>query len=178
MEIEFVGRNGQRLLWVLSLLLCLPTGLALLGRQVTPVEAGEPVLLSSDRWLAAHLARQARRETIRLYRDAGRLRALLDEPSPDPVSAMLLAQGIYARQRTGTSATATARQSLIVAAETSARYATGALAYNDALSALEEALALLDPLRLPDDLPLDAGADPGGRTSPARPGRGADAGLP
>ena len=59
---------------------------------------------------------------------------------------MLLAQGIYARQRTGTSATAPARQALIAAAEVSARYASGSLDKEEAFGATVEALGKLERL--------------------------------
>ncbi|MBW7885989.1 MAG: hypothetical protein H3C34_25830 [Caldilineaceae bacterium] len=146
MEIEIAGDGYQRIVLLVVLLLCLIAGVGVLGTFVTPVEAGEPVLLSPDRWQAATLARKARGETRVLHRDAERLLALLNEGAPDPVSAMLLAQGIYARHRTGTSATATARQTLIIAAELAARYAAGSVPLVDALIAAEEALHRLDPL--------------------------------
>lgn len=146
MEIEIAGGGYQRVVLLSVLLLCLMAGVGVLGSLVTPVEAGEPVLLSPDRWQAATLARKARGETRALHRDAERLLALLNQGAPDPVSAMLLAQGIYARHRTGTSATATARQTLIAAAERAARYAAGSVPLADAILAAEEALRRLQPL--------------------------------
>jgi hypothetical protein len=147
-----------------SLLITLPLlaallGLGLLGRAVTPTETGRPVLLSPDRWQAASLARKARAETAKLHADAQRLLALLDASQPDPVSAMLLAQGIYARHRTGTSATTSARQALIAAAEAAARYAAGTLGEAEVIARVAEAMHRLD-LLLPAP-PQDAGEKEG-----------------
>ncbi len=134
--------------YFLLAMLCLAAlfSLGWLGYWATPVEAGQPILLSPDRWQAQRLARVARAESESVYRDAEKLVRLLDSAAPDPVSAMLLAQGIYARQRTGTSATAPARQALIAAAEVSARYASGSLDKEEAFAATVEALAKLERL--------------------------------
>lgn len=145
MEIEIV-QGKQRLLLVNLAAVLLLLSLTILGWAVTPWEQGMPVFLSPDRWQAARLARRARAETLLLHRDARALAALLDEAQPDPVAAMLLAQGIYARQRTGTSATAPARQSLITAAEITARYAAGSATRGDALAALNAMLERLEKL--------------------------------
>jgi len=125
-------------------------GLAFLGRGVTPVEGDSPVILTPARWAAASLSRQAHVETVRLQRDAGELRAFLAGPaSPDPVQAMLLAQRLYAGHRQGTSATAGARQALIDAAATTARYASGAVPREQAVAALNDALARIQVLAAP-----------------------------
>ena len=128
--------------------LCLAAlfSLGWLGYWATPIETGQPILLSPDRWQAQRLARVARAESESVYQDAKKLVRLLDNAAPDPVSAMLLAQGIYARQRTGTSATAPARQALIAAAEVSARYASGSLDKEEAFGATVEALGKLERL--------------------------------
>jgi len=115
------------------LVLC---GTALLGHVVSPAEAGSPVLLRPEIWQAAALARKAAAETVVLQRDLVQLHALLEDESTQPVAAMLLAQRIYANQKNGTSATATARNALIDAAETNARYASGAAKRNDAIQRL------------------------------------------
>jgi len=150
---------------LLLLLFCL--GLSGLGYAVTPWETGEAVLLTPERWAAMQLARQARRETIALQRDVVQLSRLLAEDAPDPVTAMLLAQGIYARQRTGTSATAPARQAAVEAASLAARYAAGTVSYEQTLAAHTVALARLrtlesrgddlEPQPLSDDLEPTAG---------------------
>jgi hypothetical protein len=149
MSIELSLTARHRLLYLGLLLLLGLGGLGLLGRAVTQVEGGTPRLLSPDRWRAAELARTARTETEHLHKDADRLLVLLDAPQPDPVAAMLLAQGIYARQRTGTSATAPARQALIAAAEAAARYASGTVSEADLVSAVEAALHRLELLLTP-----------------------------
>ena len=134
--------------YFLLAMLCLAAlfSLGWLGCWATPIEAGKPILLSPERWQAQRLARVARAESESVYRDAEKLVRLLDSAAPDPVSAMLLAQGIYARQRTGTSATAPARQALIAAAEVSARYASGSLDKEEAFGATVEALGKLERL--------------------------------
>lgn len=149
MEIELGGwPDRRRLLGGLAVLLLV--GLALLGRGVTPVSADSPAVLTPARWAAASLARQARAETERLQRDAGELRAFLaGAASPDPVQAMLLAQRLYVAHRQGASATAGARQALIDAAATTARYASGAASRDQAVAALNEALARIRVLAGP-----------------------------
>ena len=113
-------------------------GLGTLGYGVTPVEADQLVLLTPERWQAAGLARQAMAEVVVIQRDLGSLNQLLAGENPDPVAAMVLAQRIYANHKTGTSATATVRTTLIDAAERTARYATGTEERNDAVDALRE----------------------------------------
>jgi hypothetical protein len=157
MSIELSLTHRHRFVYLGLLLLLGLGGLGLLGHAVTPVEGGTPRLLSPDRWRAAALAREARAETERLHEDADRLLALLDAPQPEPVTAMLLAQGIYARQRTGTSATAPARQALIAAAEAAARYASGTLSEADLVAAVEAAFHRLDLLLAPPAAPESAG---------------------
>ena len=95
-------------------------GLALLGRLVSPVamELNRPQVLTTERWLAAAMTRQANAEIERLTADARQMRNLLASEHPDAIQAMALAQRVYTAQRTGTAATATARQALIAAAET------------------------------------------------------------
>lgn len=118
-----------------------------LGRLVTPVEAGEARVLTPARWHAIRLARQAARETEALYQDARDLRGMLARGRPSPVDAMLLAERIYARHREGTSATGPAREALIAAAEAAARFATGAASREEAVAAANRAFALLEGLR-------------------------------
>jgi hypothetical protein len=146
MYLDLSGNNSTRTLVFATLCLAALFSLGWLGYWATPVEAGQPILLSPDRWQAQRLARVARAESESVYRDAEKLVRLLDSAAPDPVSAMLLAQGIYARQRTGTSATAPARQALIAAAEVSARYASGSLDKEEAFGATVEALGKLERL--------------------------------
>lgn len=156
MEIELGAWPARRtVLGCLAALILV--GLALLGRGVTPVEADRPAILTPARWAAASLSRQAHAETGRLQRDAGELRAFLAGPaSPDPVQAMLLAQRLYAGHRQGTSATAGARQALIDAAATAARYASGAASRDQAVAALNEALARIQVLAGPAASPISA----------------------
>ncbi len=133
---------SRPLLGILFLVL-LTLGLGSLGRVVTPVEGGEPQLLSPERWHAQKLARQARAESEALYHDGVQLAELLDQERPDPVAAMLLAQAITARHRQGTPATTPARQALVAAAQVTAHYVSGAAEREEAAAALERALALL-----------------------------------
>jgi len=66
---------------------------------------------------------------------------------PDAVQAMLLAQRIYAGQRSGTAATATARAALVDAAAAVARYAGGGLTRQSAIEAVNAALERIRALR-------------------------------
>ena len=142
----YLDLSANRSILLVTLALAALFTLGWLGYWATPLEDGQPILLSPERWQAQRLARVARAESEAVYRDAEKLVRLLDSPAPDPVSAMLLAQGIYARQRTGTSATAPARQALIAAAEVSARYASGSLDKESALAVTVEALGKLEIL--------------------------------
>jgi len=138
-----------RITWpvVAAALLVVVIGFGLLGAAVTPVDAqGEPVLLTAQRWTAARLARQVNAEIKALVKDAAELRRLLESDHPDPIEAMLLAQRIYAKHRTGSTATVAARQALIAAAEVTARYAVGAAARQDAIDAYHAAIASIEAL--------------------------------
>ena len=159
MEIEIGFNNRQsRMVVIAGVLLAVWIGLALLGHVVTPVEADHLVLLTPERWQAAALARQAAAETIHLQTDATALYDLLNNANSDPVTAMLLTQRIYAQHKTGTSATATARNALIEAAAVVARYTAGSATYDDAILALNGALARIDAL-LPGQRENDIGPD-------------------
>lgn len=155
MEIE-IGFNQRQasLVLVIGVLLLLGIGLGFLGRAVTPIEADTLVLLTPERWQAAALTRQAAAETLRLQADATLLYELLTDANHDPVTAMLLTQRIYARHKMGTSATATARNALIAAAAVVARYTAGSATYDEAILALNGALARIDAL-----LPEQGGDD-------------------
>lgn len=147
MQIEFT--LPKKIPWkmvVVITTLFLLCGIGLLGRVISPVEAGSPVLLRPEIWQAAALARKAAAETTLIQRDLVQLHALLEAESMQPISAMLLAQRIYANQKNGTSATATARNALIDAAETNARYASGAAKRNDAIQLLTIAQRQADVL--------------------------------
>lgn len=121
-------------------------GLGGLGYVVTPIDADELVVLTPERWQAAALARQAMAEVEVVQQDLAALHRLLDAEKPDPVTAMLLAQRIYANQKTGTSATAAVRTALIDASELAARYATGAAERNRAVNAMNKVMVHLDKL--------------------------------
>lgn len=137
MEIDLGALRTQ---YKLGLSAALVLALLLLGAVVTPVENDRPQLLSPQRWTLAHLARQATAETARLVADAQALHATLAAPAPDPIQTMTLAQRIYVTQRTGTPATAAARQALIEAAAAAARYSAGGLARAAALETVNAAL--------------------------------------
>ena len=125
---------------------CLIVLLALVGHAVTPVAEGSPQVLTPERWEAAALARRAGVEIVRLAADGRALAHLAAAESPDAVQAMLLAQRIYAGQRTGTAATATARAALVDAAADVARYAGGGLDRQAAIEAVNAALERIQAL--------------------------------
>lgn len=171
MEIEFALPQPRLGAWIGVAILLAGLGLGLLGRVATPVqEDGAVVLLTPERWQTLALSRAAQAETEALQRDTEAIQGLLDQAPegypPDPVAAMLLAEGIYARQRDGTSATAAARQATIDAAETIARYAAGSIAQAEAIDALNRALLRLAILTHSaghddSDLPADPGTASG-----------------
>ena len=100
MEIEINALTRQNIIVAATAaLLALVTVMALLGRAVTPVDAGMAVLLTSARWQEYSLARQARGEAALLQQDARDLQALLAAKHLEPVAAQLLAQRIYANHQ-------------------------------------------------------------------------------
>jgi hypothetical protein len=127
--------------------------LAVVGHAVTPVAEGSRswppprLVLTPERWEAAALARKAGAEIVRLEVDGRALATLAAAEPPDAVQAMLLAQRIYAGQRSGTAATATARAALVDAAAAVARYAGGGLTRQAAIEAVNAALARIRALR-------------------------------
>jgi len=152
-----------------ALITVLLVGLALLGHGVSPVEAGRPQLLTPERWLAAALTRQAAGEIAHLVNDVRSVREMLAKEPPDAIHAMTLAQRVYAAHRTGTAATAPARQALIAAAEAVARYAAGGLARNDAITALNAALERIQALAPTADNPAEGSLPtPAGRSSTSK----------
>jgi hypothetical protein len=126
--------------WQVSLGLLVAGALLLIGRAAGPVAVEGPAILTPDRWQTAVLARKAGIEIVRLAADARTLRDLAASPTPDAIQAMVLAQRIYAGHRQGTTATAPARQALIVAAEATARYASGGVPRQTAVDAINAAL--------------------------------------
>lgn len=148
MEINLASPTVRRTLWG-ALVLCVLLAVMLLGRSVTPVVADRPAVLTPEHWQAAQMTRQARGEIQRLVADSQELRGLAEQETPDPIRAMTLAQRIYAGHRTGTAATAPARQDLIAAAEQVARYSAGGINRAAALAAVNAALARLQVLVAP-----------------------------
>ena len=147
MEIEIGWSSRQSMIIiVLGIVLGGLVGFGVLGRFVTPIEIGNSVLLTPERWQATALARQAAAETRQLQIDATALYELLDDPSSEPVTAMLLAQRIYARHRQGTSATATARNALIDAAAIVAQHIAGSATYDETISAVNKAFVRIEAL--------------------------------
>ena len=110
-----ISLEDARPLIIGAFITVLLVGLALLGHGVSPVEAGRPQLLTPERWLAAALTRQAAGEIAHLVNDVRSVREVLAKEPPDAIHAMTLAQRVYAAHRTGTAATAPARQALIAA---------------------------------------------------------------
>lgn len=131
--------------YVLIVLVVCLFAFAIMGAAVTPAGAQAQVM-TPDRWAAAALARQARTETEALLSDAAELRAVLEQDRPDPVTAMLLAERLYAHHNQGTSATGGARQALIAAAEATARFAVGELSRQAAAEDFNAASALIETL--------------------------------
>lgn len=125
MRIEItVPRIRREIGWLYggSLLLLL---ICLLGYAVT-LQQPERALLTHARWQALHVHRQTRQDVQRMSHDLDQLARLMSTPHPDPVQAILLAQRVYARQRTGSVATAAARQALVQAAEVAVQVSHGA----------------------------------------------------
>jgi 1,2-phenylacetyl-CoA epoxidase PaaB subunit len=144
MELELEGGNAVAAGLIVLLAALLLLGLA--GRLVTPASGGEAHLLTPGRWTAYKLQKQARSETKALVRDAARLQAMLENPHPDPVEAMLLAQDIYARRQSGSSATAAARGALVAAAEATVRAAIGEISRDEAIASFSVLIAHIAPL--------------------------------
>ncbi len=140
MEIDLELRPDLRHLFWGAAAIVLLAALAIIGHAVTPALETGPLVLTPERWEVAALARRAAAEIVRLEADSRALAELAASDPPDAVQAMLLAQRIYAAQRTGTTATATARAALIDAAAAVARYASGGLDRQAAIAAVNAAL--------------------------------------
>ena len=153
MEIDLGALRTQ---YKLGLVAALILALFLLGTVVTPVEDNRPQLLSPQRWTLVHLARQATAETARLVTDVQALHATLTTDAPDPIQTLTLAQRIYMTQRTGTPATAPARQALIEAAAAAARYSAGGLTRAAARETVNDALERIRILVGTSDAPVPA----------------------
>lgn len=139
MELELEGGNAIAALLITLFVALLFLGLV--GKFVTPVDAsGSPVTLSPARWTSYKLQKQARKETQRMVRDARRIQSILESDTPDPVQAMLTAQDIYANYQTGSSATAAARNALIVAGEATVKATIGEIDRNQAIAAYQTAM--------------------------------------
>lgn len=144
MEIEIeLGAKKWTVIAAIAVVMVLAF-MAILGRVVTPFEGGKAQLLTPGRWEGYKLARQAAKEIEMLRKDADALAKIIEKY--DTVSAMLLAEGIYARHRQGTGATAQARNALIKAAEVAVLYACGAEEKSAAVNAYEEAVRLINAL--------------------------------
>ena len=159
MDIELEGGNA-----IIALILILILALFLfgaVGKFVTPVDAaGNPSTLSPARWTSYKLQKQARKETKRLVRDAQRVQSILESDTPDPVEAMLVAQDIYADYQTGSSATAAARGSLILAAEATVRATIGEIERDEAVAAYNAAMQRIKALSTVGESKKSAPASP------------------
>ena len=145
MDIELEGGNAIAFVIIIAVIALLLFGL--LGRFVTPVDAtGDPAVLFPARWTAFKLQREAHGEAKRLVKDARRIQRILESDAPDPVEAMLAAQDIYADYQEGSSATAAARNALIIAAEAAVKAAIGEIPRDQAVAAYHMALERIDAL--------------------------------
>jgi len=144
-DIELEGGSAIAVILITLVIILLLFGLV--GKFVTPVDAaGNPVTLSPARWTSYNLQKQARKETERMVQDAQRIQRILESDTPDPVEAMLVAQGIYADYQTGSSATAAARNALIIAAEATVKATIGEIDRDEAVAAYHTAMDRIDAL--------------------------------
>ena len=116
----------------------------LVGAAATP--RGRLVYLTPSRWAAVKLQRRVHGEATRLREDVGALRSAVERGRPSPVDAMMLAERVYAAERTGTSATAPARNAAIRAAEAVVAYAEGTGSRKEAVDAVNLAVELMNRL--------------------------------
>jgi len=114
------------------------------GAAVTP--KGRLTLLTPSRWAAVKLQRRVNGEVKRLGKDVASLRKAVEKGRPNPVDSMMLAERIYAGERTGTSATAPARNAAIRAAQAVVEYSVGTQPRADAVKAVNTAANLLNRL--------------------------------
>ncbi len=142
MEVELDLTEAESLAWLGLVTLFILALLGVVGKSVSPRDGqGNPMLLTPARWQAVRLERRIAGETQRLREDADSLGRLLE--NPNPVDATLLAERIYSHHRSGTAATAGARQALIDAAEAAVLYASGSGSRNEAVRAYRNAVNLI-----------------------------------
>ncbi len=144
MEIELDLTNSTAYTLAGAALLLLLALFGVVGAIATP--KGKLVYLTPSRWAAVKLQRRVNGEVERLQKDVKALRSVIAKGRPSPVDAMMLAERVYASERTGTSATAPARNAAIVAAEAVVRYSTGTGTREEAVRAVNTAVVLLNRL--------------------------------
>ncbi len=133
--------GGVVLLWLL---------ISLLGYMMTR-QMPETTWLTHSRWQELQVRRQTQRDLLRLEPDLHQLRILSQQPYPDPVQTLALAQRVYHRYRTGVVTTTAVRHALIQAAETAvqAAYSDSAQVAAELTAALQAVDAQLQHLRSP-----------------------------
>jgi hypothetical protein len=125
---------------LLPVILLIVVGLTLLGRQVTPEGGG---LLKPADWSLMKEKRAYDKELASLRQGAGKLAGLLNV-RPDPVAAGLMADRIQVETLDGHPALALQREALTSASEAVRLWAMGGATREEAESALEAAVALLE----------------------------------
>ncbi|MBN1139355.1 MAG: hypothetical protein JXM73_22450 [Anaerolineae bacterium] len=138
MEIEIDRRLFYDLLALLVLLTI--AGLALLGRPYTPTP---PRVIGWTDWTALKTEEQYRQELADLRADLAELAQLLQQEHPDPVRAEMTASRIAQRHAAGLGLLARQREAVVVAAEVVRDWAAGYVSYEDAVAAVNEAMAII-----------------------------------
>ncbi|MEJ5200653.1 MAG: hypothetical protein WHV66_00355 [Anaerolineales bacterium] len=142
MEIDLsrLKDEEKQLIWI-GVALLLLVGLILLGRYYT---TGERVLTWQE-WQVRKAERLHRSEWLTLKEQAENLAMVLAEDEPEPVRAALVARGAIQKAEGIKSATLDDEvAALISAAEAVTDWSIGSLDYNTAVSAVMNALQVID----------------------------------
>lgn len=119
--------------------------MAVIGRVYSPVnDGGVPAVLTLSEWQILKAERAYQTELAELQRDVEQMASMLDR-APDPVRAQINAERIARKYAEGQPALAHHRQVVVTAAQWVGDWAAGAALFNDARSAVEQAIAVLQP---------------------------------
>ena len=144
-EIEFNFRKNEDALWLLALavlIIASLVGMAQIGQNATPMDAGTPRLLGWSDWQLLQAQRAYTKELSILRADALQLTQVLEQ-QPNPVTTQFLIEQIARHTKEGDPSLESARLALENAALNVRDWSTGTLDRDTAILSVQDALPLL-----------------------------------
>ena len=144
-EIEFNFRKNEDALWLVMfavLIIAALVGMAQIGQNVTPIDAGTPRVLGWSDWRLFQAQRAYTQQLSVLRADALQLAQTLDQPA-NPVTTQLLIEKIAQHTKEGDPSLANARLTLANAALNVRDWSTGTLERDTAILSVQNVLPLL-----------------------------------